>query len=112
MAISNSNESNSHEESSPLLSNQVEGAESIAEKPLKASPAEKSPAAEGWTADGLPLGHGSVVGEPIGRTQWDSGLFSCLGRNDEFCSSDLEVCKFFFSRIILSESLGLLILKG
>lgn len=92
MAINNSNESNSHEESSPLLSNQVEGVESIAEKPLKASPAEKSQAAEGWTADGLPLGHGSVVGEPIGRTQWDSGLFSCLGRNDEFCSSDLEVC--------------------
>ncbi|KAI3474010.1 hypothetical protein Pfo_028798 [Paulownia fortunei] len=26
------------------------------------------------------------------RSQWDSSIFSCLGRNDEFCSSDLEVC--------------------
>ncbi|XP_024028721.1 cell number regulator 8 [Morus notabilis] len=96
MAINNSNDNNSHEESSPLLGNQVEGAERIDEKPLKASPeakpTAKSPAPEEWTADGLPLGHGSVVGEPIGRTQWDSSLFACLGRNDEFCSSDLEVC--------------------
>ncbi|KAA8516529.1 hypothetical protein F0562_016965 [Nyssa sinensis] len=46
----------------------------------------------GWTADGLPLGNGSVVGEPFRRGQWDSSLFACLGRNDEFCSSDLEVC--------------------
>ncbi|XP_010529734.1 PREDICTED: cell number regulator 8 [Tarenaya hassleriana] len=53
-----------------------------------------APATEGysWTADGLPLSHGSVMGEPVERNQWDSGLFSCLGRNDEFCSSDLEVC--------------------
>ena len=28
----------------------------------------------------------------MGRTQWDSSLCACLGRNDEFCSSDLEVC--------------------
>ncbi|OVA18122.1 Uncharacterized protein family Cys-rich [Macleaya cordata] len=46
----------------------------------------------GWTADGLPVGHGSVVGEPVVRSRWDSSLFACLGRNDEFCSSDLEVC--------------------
>ncbi|KAJ7976988.1 cell number regulator 8-like [Quillaja saponaria] len=46
----------------------------------------------GWTADGLPLGHGSVMGQPMGRTQWDSSLLACLGRNDEFCGSDLEVC--------------------
>uniref|UniRef100_A0A2P2JEU0 Cell number regulator 8 n=1 Tax=Rhizophora mucronata TaxID=61149 RepID=A0A2P2JEU0_RHIMU len=45
-----------------------------------------------WTADGLPLGHGSVVGEPMGRSHWNSGILACLGRNDEFCSSDLEVC--------------------
>lgn len=38
------------------------------------------------------MGDVSVVGEPLRREQWDSGLFSCLGRNDEFCSSDLEVC--------------------
>ncbi|XP_021847399.1 LOW QUALITY PROTEIN: cell number regulator 8 [Spinacia oleracea] len=49
----------------------------------------------GWAADGLPLG---VVGQPMmGRVPWNSGLFSCFGRNDEFhCdefhSSDLEVC--------------------
>ncbi|PKU60610.1 cell number regulator 8 [Dendrobium catenatum] len=47
-----------------------------------------------WAAEGVPLtlAHGSVIGEPLLRDQWDSGLFSCLGRNDEFCSSDLEVC--------------------
>ncbi|KAL6011064.1 hypothetical protein ACLOJK_001508 [Asimina triloba] len=48
----------------------------------------------GWTADGLPLGpigQGSVVGEPAARAPWGSGLFSCLGQSDEFCSSDLEV---------------------
>ncbi|KAL7208466.1 hypothetical protein ACSBR1_030251 [Camellia fascicularis] len=31
------------------------------------------------------------MGEPLLRAQWDSNLFACLGRNDEFCSSDLEV---------------------
>ncbi|XXG55011.1 hypothetical protein AAC387_Pa03g2752 [Persea americana] len=46
-------------------------------------------AAVGWAADGLPQ---TVVGEPLPRGQWSSSLFSCLGRNDEFCSSDLEVC--------------------
>ncbi|KAK9079297.1 hypothetical protein SSX86_000968 [Deinandra increscens subsp. villosa] len=48
----------------------------------------------GWTADGLPLTNGgaSVIGEPLPRAQWNSGLFACLGHNDEFCSSDLEVC--------------------
>lgn len=51
----------------------------------------------GWTADGLPLGHASVVGEPMrDRAYWDSSLCACLGRNDEFCSSDLEVCECFF----------------
>ncbi|KAL0910897.1 hypothetical protein M5K25_018993 [Dendrobium thyrsiflorum] len=46
-----------------------------------------------WAAEGVPLtlANGSVIGEPLQRDQWDSGLFSCLGRNDEFCSSDLEV---------------------
>ncbi|KAG7034581.1 Cell number regulator 8, partial [Cucurbita argyrosperma subsp. argyrosperma] len=43
----------------------------------------------GWTADGLPI-HGSVMGEPVGRAQWETGLCACLGRHDEFCSSDLE----------------------
>ncbi|PON69251.1 PLAC8 motif-containing protein [Parasponia andersonii] len=107
MATNGNDNNNGVDESSPFLSKQVEGAEeksNNAGKPTKASPEEalsaKSPApghvkcggACGWTADGLPLGHGSVVGEPIQRTQWDSSLFACLGRNDEFCSSDLEVC--------------------
>ncbi|GMH28682.1 hypothetical protein Nepgr_030525 [Nepenthes gracilis] len=43
----------------------------------------------GWTVNGLPLG---VVGEPVGRMQWNSNLVSCLGRQDEFWDSDLEVC--------------------
>ncbi|XP_071728478.1 cell number regulator 8-like [Rutidosis leptorrhynchoides] len=48
--------------------------------------------ASGWTADGLPLTNGivNVMGEPLPRAHWDSGIFACLGRNDEFCSSDLE----------------------
>ncbi|KAF8042569.1 hypothetical protein BT93_A1029 [Corymbia citriodora subsp. variegata] len=102
-----------HEESSPLLSKEVAG---DAEKPARATekvaddakkPGHATDAANGprlvpfvvggggrfgWTANGLPLGHGSVMGEPMERNRWNSGLFACLGRNDEFCSSDLEVC--------------------
>ncbi|KAI8014524.1 Cell number regulator 8 [Camellia lanceoleosa] len=62
--------------------------------PMPAAATEKHspPAASDnpyWTVDGLPLGHGSVMGEPLRRAQWDSSLFACLGRTDEFCSSDL-----------------------
>ncbi|XP_058212861.1 cell number regulator 8-like [Rhododendron vialii] len=89
------------EESSPLLSTHLPSDDD--KKPTKptsapppaATPTKQSPPdgpAYGWTADGLPLGHGSVVGEPMRRAQWDSSLLACLGRNDEFCSSDLEVC--------------------
>lgn len=110
--MASNRESNVLEESSPLLSShqQFEEPQKEAEKPAKAAPAtqpdEKSPVQMGqvngggngcgWTADGLPLTHGSVVGEPMGRNPWDSDLLACLGRNDEFCSSDLEVCKFSF----------------
>ena len=73
------------EESSPLL--QVNESKICSKKTTTTASEE-----HGWTADGLPVSHGSVIGEPIGRNQWSSGLFSCLGRNDEFCSSDLEVC--------------------
>ncbi|KAG5553717.1 hypothetical protein RHGRI_011566 [Rhododendron griersonianum] len=87
------------EESSPLLSTHLPSDDD--KKPTKptsapppaATPTKQSPpdgSAYGWTADGLPLGHGSVVGEPMRRAQWDSSLLACLGRNDEFCSSDLE----------------------
>ncbi|CAH2058941.1 unnamed protein product, partial [Thlaspi arvense] len=80
------------EESSPLL--QGNDSKISSKGNAKTTSVVPPPAAEGygWTADGLPVSHGSVIGEPIGRNQWNSGLFSCLGRNDEFCSSDLEVC--------------------
>jgi len=59
---------------------------------IKQSPPPQAKGAVGWTAEGVPVGHGSAVGEPLRRAPWSSGLFACLGRNDEFCSSDLEVC--------------------
>ncbi|KAL8480621.1 hypothetical protein ACS0TY_027242 [Phlomoides rotata] len=81
------------EESNPLLPNQEEELGLKNEKKSSAAPAGKSIGAPppvipvGWTSAGLP------VGEPMmERSEWDSGIFSCLGRNDEFCSSDLEVC--------------------
>ncbi|CAA0829750.1 PLAC8 family protein [Striga hermonthica] len=41
----------------------------------------------GWPANGMP------VADPAAqRSEWETGLFSCLGKNDEFYSSDLEVC--------------------
>ncbi|KAK9168915.1 hypothetical protein Syun_001055 [Stephania yunnanensis] len=85
------------EESSPLLSKEADGdaKEKQREAPTKSKAEEPARILDdrgGWTADGLPLGHVSVVGEPVARSQWNSSLFACLGRNDEFCSSDLEVC--------------------
>ncbi|KAK3445355.1 cell number regulator 8 [Eucalyptus grandis] len=95
----------SDEESSPLLDRKVaDEAAKPAQVPDKFADHAKKPGQVadkvaggcgggcGWTADGLPLAHGSVVGEPVERARWNSGLFACLGRNDEFCSSDLEVC--------------------
>ncbi|KAL5711377.1 hypothetical protein ACHQM5_021841 [Ranunculus cassubicifolius] len=90
--------SSSAEESSPLLKPQHEKTQESAPAPMKSTVEEKSSlikcgVEDEWTVDGHPLGHGgSVVGEPVGRNQWNSSLFSCFGRNDEFCSSDLEVC--------------------
>jgi Cys-rich protein (TIGR01571 family) len=44
-------------------------------------------------ANGVPAGPGGpVMGAPVSRSAWSTGLFSCLGSQDEFCSSDLEVC--------------------
>ncbi|XP_059646904.1 cell number regulator 8-like [Cornus florida] len=93
------------EESNPLLPNQpqVDDQKKPTTVPtttphqdelVKSSPLPHGPAGVpfGWTADGLPLGHGGLGGEPLRRDQWDSSLFACLGRNDEFCSSDVEVC--------------------
>lgn len=72
------------EEGSPLLPKQEETAKG------EAVPEQRETV--GWTVDGLPVGHGNVVGSPVSRSQWNSSLLACLGRNDEFCSSDLEVC--------------------
>ncbi|KAK4776554.1 hypothetical protein SAY86_005242 [Trapa natans] len=98
-----------NEESSPLLGNgrpeggeeevkQKEKAVAAAVGNAKIQPPPYSDAVKGtpaphsgrigyaWAAYGLP------VGEPVGRDQWNSSLFACLGHNDEFCGSDIEVC--------------------
>jgi len=75
------------EEASPLLKQQQQ------QQPPKAEQTtEQQDHYLGWTADGLPMGHGSVMGQPIPRSPWNSSVFNCLGQNDHFCSSDLEVC--------------------
>ncbi|KAF9665016.1 hypothetical protein SADUNF_Sadunf16G0078300 [Salix dunnii] len=81
------------EESSPLLKKNLKDNDKVSAD-AKTDTATPGPAGPeyGCTVNGLPLSHGSVMGEPMGRTQWDSSLFACLGRNDDFCSSDLEVC--------------------
>ncbi|KAK4799943.1 hypothetical protein SAY86_025308 [Trapa natans] len=104
-ATNSTADASNHEESSPLLTEdfsedekKASSVEKDAEASSKAPPSSKAPQAEyedcgyGWTANGLPVGHGSVVGEPMERSLWNSSLFACIGRNDEFCSSDLEVC--------------------
>ncbi|KAG5553712.1 hypothetical protein RHGRI_011562 [Rhododendron griersonianum] len=106
------------EESSPLLSTHLPSDDDkIPTKPTSVPPpaatsTKQSPPdgpAYGWTADGLPLGHGSVVGEPMRRAQWDSSLLDCLGPSDEFCCSDLEVCEFLF-RVLFSSYFPIFVL--
>ncbi|GMY14714.1 cell number regulator 8-like [Fagus crenata] len=113
MAANNNEKNDNHEESNPLFGKQFEEEqqEEDAKKPSKlveadakpktgkVSPVAKAPSpgpgnvvGYSWTADGLPLGHGSVVGEPMGRNHWNSGLCDCLGSNDEFFCSDLKIC--------------------
>jgi len=72
------------EEASPLLKQQ--------QPPKAEQTTEQQDHFLGWTADGLPMGHGSVMGQPIPRSPWNSSVCACLGQNDHFCSSDLEVC--------------------
>ncbi|KAL5222492.1 hypothetical protein ABZP36_027205 [Zizania latifolia] len=78
------------EEASPLLPPAY-----TAEKLPPLTP--PAPEAAKCCADGVPV----VMGEPLSasagsvpRESWNSGILSCLGRNDEFCSSDLEVCTY------------------
>ncbi|KAG0483627.1 hypothetical protein HPP92_011711 [Vanilla planifolia] len=85
------------EEASPLLDTNTDNGDGglVVEHNTKFPPAPVGCGDSGsvkWAAEGVPVSHGSVVGEPLPRDQWDSGLFACFGRNDEFCSSDLEVC--------------------
>lgn len=101
------------DESNPLLPNQQSEVKdekkpnkpitsTTVTPPFPADPVKPLSAAVpmGWTADGLPMGHG-VVGDPnMRRAQWDSGLCACFGRTDEFCSSDIEVCEYFFLKLI------------
>ncbi|KAG0609508.1 hypothetical protein M758_8G189900 [Ceratodon purpureus] len=43
--------------------------------------------------DGLPVGPAShVLGAPVGRSPWSTGLFSCFGNCGEHFTSDLQVC--------------------
>ncbi|KAK9985473.1 hypothetical protein SO802_030424 [Lithocarpus litseifolius] len=106
------NKNDNHNESSPLLAKQEQEQQEDEKKTTELvesletnksdkveTDAKASPPATGfvgghaWTAYGLPLRHGgSVVGEPMDRSQWSSSICACLGRNDEFLSSDLEVC--------------------
>ncbi|KAG6506562.1 cell number regulator 8-like [Zingiber officinale] len=94
------------EESDPLLKHIDGASQDPASPPVPQAEAQRAPPpapqvtapsvpTKGhaqWAAEALPVPHGSVIGEPVPRAQWSSGLFDCLGRNDEFCSSDLEVC--------------------
>uniref|UniRef100_A0A0E0JEA5 Cell number regulator 8-like n=1 Tax=Oryza punctata TaxID=4537 RepID=A0A0E0JEA5_ORYPU len=78
------------EEASPLLPPACAG------KKLHQSPPPSPPEAAKCCADGVPVVMGEPLGAPAGgvtrRESWNSGVLSCLGRNDEFCSSDVEVC--------------------
>ncbi|KAK1400127.1 Cell number regulator 8 [Heracleum sosnowskyi] len=84
-----------HEESDPFL-DKVKDGKTVKKLDFdngESAAAITGQAIYGWTVNGLPaLGQVSVVGEPVGRDHWDSSLCACLGRNDDFCSSDLEVC--------------------
>ena len=73
----------SNEESIPLLNNQAENEKQSNVVDGKAFAVVPPPQISlEATANGLPLGHRSVMGESMGRTQWDSSLCACLGRND------------------------------
>lgn len=35
----------------------------------------------------------TIIGAPVHRTPWSTGIFACFGNGDEHFSSDLEVCE-------------------
>ncbi|KAK9733447.1 hypothetical protein RND81_04G068100 [Saponaria officinalis] len=83
---------NNETQSNPKNGSQLSAPPSLPPKEHPIPPMTEPQAAEsyGWAADGLPL---SVLGHPVvGRAPWASGFCSCLGNNDHFFSSDLEVC--------------------
>lgn len=48
--------------------------------------------------DGLPIGPAStVLGAPVSRSPWSTGLFSCFGNCGEHFTSDLQICEYHFS---------------
>ena len=61
-------------------------------------PETKDQAKEEYVAevvDGLPVGPAShVLGAPVARSSWSTGLFSCFGNCGEHFTSDLQVCKY------------------
>ncbi|KAF0920758.1 hypothetical protein E2562_036842 [Oryza meyeriana var. granulata] len=80
-----------HEEASPFLPQAGAGDK----LPPSSPPPPPAPEAAKCCADGVPVVMGSPLAAPAGgvlQESWNSGLLSCLGRNDEFCSSDIEVC--------------------
>lgn len=45
--------------------------------------------------DGMPVGDAStVLGAPVARSPWSTGLFSCFGDFGEHLTSDLQVCEY------------------
>lgn len=50
---------------------------------------------EDAVVDGLPVGPAStVLGAPVARSPWSTGLFSCFGNCGEHFTSDLQVCEY------------------
>lgn len=35
----------------------------------------------------------TIIGAPVHRAPWSTGIFACFGNGDEHFSSDLEVCE-------------------
>ncbi|ONK62543.1 uncharacterized protein A4U43_C07F5170 [Asparagus officinalis] len=86
------------EESSPLLSNPRRPGQD-ADPRHQAARRRRRPRSRirrkrrEWTARGFAFSTAASSASVVGAARAvDSSLFACLGRNDEFCSSDLEVC--------------------